>query len=99
MPDLKISTAALRADAKEWRSHRATIAPAKGMLQQIPPHNTFVPNEGEAISAANRIVNLLDTLAGQAAEEFEQIAGDLCLNADYYEQHEEQLGQHVKDAY
>lgn len=99
MSDLKAATDAIRADARLWDQQVDSATRAAGAIQELALFRLGLPLALPVKRAINSIVPLLHNLAAGAGPEFKQIADDLYLNAQAYEDHEAEVTAHVKNAY
>lgn len=99
MSDLKAATDAIRADARLWDEQVDAATRAAGAIRGLNLFTIDLPLAAPVKHAVNSIVPLLHDLAAGAGPEFKQIADDLRLNAQAYEDHEAEVTAHVKNAY
>ncbi|ENO18126.1 hypothetical protein [Schaalia cardiffensis] len=98
-PKIKVVTDAIRADAELWDQQTAPAQRAASAIQPLNLGAIDIPLAVLVKDAINDIVPLLHALASDAGREFGQIASDLRLNAQAYEDNEADATAHIANAY
>ena len=89
---IEVDADALRDDAREWARQGEMLRSLVPVLSPVPDSGSDVPpDENLVIGAVNAVTQVLTSLVGQAAGEFDEMSRALMAAAQEYEANEEDL--------
>ena len=88
---IEVDADALRDDAREWARQGEMLRSLVPVLSPVPDSGSDVPPDENLVIAVNAVTQVLTSLVGQAAGEFDEMSRALMAAAQEYEANEEDL--------